>query len=477
MLSGIGGVPVNALTAAESFFASRGMTGTANFLYGAQSGLSNTGALVGGGAAAGSLITGGAGFAGGLLANQLFSGQYVGLGSGIGGIGGGIAGASLLAGTAFGGPLGAALGAVAGGALGSLFGGKNKGDNKGRALLDFATGDFSAFGVGKSFNPENVQAVQEISAVLQQFAAAIGGSTASLNVSMGNRSGLGLDGQKFGKDQAGFLKEAFSKIIEGAGQLSQELKTLIKNFDGSAEEVAAFSMGLVSISKQMKENPVEIAVRDFTDAQEMAGKTLTEVFKDQLSAIDELTSSFDGSIDSVTELNTLMSQNSQLAYDLATALQAVGVTISDTVGNQISFFEDAVRTPDERLRFQQSEFERLFAMLPDLRDPVRIESVSSQLLGLNRSIFETGPGGGQRANVGVYIDAARAIEDAANAALAAAQASLGDDIEVRNASVQSAITTAAQAFQQPANTMEQAAQTFANAVNNFVNSGGIEVVA
>jgi hypothetical protein len=236
-------------------------------------------------------------------------------------------------------------------------------------------------------------------------------------------------------------------------------------------------MGLVSISKQMKENPVEIAVRDFTDAQEMAGKTLTDVFKDQLSAIDDLTSSFDGSINSVTELNTLMSQNSQLAYDLATALQAVGVTISDTVGNQISFFEDAVRTPDERLRFQQSEFERLFAMLPDLRDPGRIESVSSQLLGLNRSIFETGPGGGQRANVGVYIDAARAIEDAANAALAAAQASLGDDIEVRNASVQSAITTAAQAFQQPANTMEQAAQTFANAVNNFVNSGGIEVVA
>ncbi|RLC95697.1 MAG: hypothetical protein DRI46_14555, partial [Chloroflexi bacterium] len=59
----VAGMPASFLTGAEGFFADRGMTGMADLFYKAQGGFADTGALVGGGIGAGSLITGGAGLA------------------------------------------------------------------------------------------------------------------------------------------------------------------------------------------------------------------------------------------------------------------------------------------------------------------------------------------------------------------------------------------------------------------------------
>jgi hypothetical protein len=131
IFSGVGGLGggINKLLtmgAANPLFG----TGAGNFFFQSASGLNQTGGLIGGGVGAGSLLTGGAGLFGSLIANSLFGGGVgTSIGSGLGGLGGGLlgsaaAGGGLLAGSlgtlgAFAGPVGALLGAVLGGGLGS----------------------------------------------------------------------------------------------------------------------------------------------------------------------------------------------------------------------------------------------------------------------------------------------------------------------------------------------------------------------
>jgi hypothetical protein len=211
----------------------------------------------------------------------------------------------------------------------------------------------------------------------------------------------------------------------------------------------------------------------------LSGKSLTEIFQEQLKAIEELTGTFDGSIESVTELNGLMLENSRLAYELGAALRSVQVEISSAVTDQVEYFRASVRTPDEQLRFAEQQFANLFAKLPTLTDPGEISATSNKLLELNKLIFDAGPEDLQRSNVQVYVDAAREIRAATREALSASEASLTADVDARNASVQASITSAAAGFEGSANIMNEAADKFMVAVDRLLqnDTGRMEVVA
>jgi hypothetical protein len=412
-------------------------------------------------------MSAGAGLLGGFAGNAVFGGGgYSNIGATIGGLGGSIFG-----------PIGAGVGSFLGSGIGSLFGGDNNGDNKGRASINLATGESNVFGVGKSFNQANVDALNSLVPFLQNLADALGGSTANLDVSMGNNSGLSLNGQKFGKDEAGFIAAAIEAMVDGAKTLSPLLKTLIKGFDGTSEELANFAISMVGITELIAENPVDKAFKDFADAQQAAGMRLTQVYDKQIRELDKLIYGFDGSAQAAVDLNQALSQNKQLAYDMALAIKAIGESTNTAVNDQIRFFRESTRTPDENLVAMEREFARLMERLPDIKNPENIDRVTQRLLDLNRAIFEAGPEDLQRSNRQTYIDAARFIEEQQAIALENAGQTLQASQQDLNTQVGAMLEVAASGFQAPADTMMTAAQLMYNAVQQFIQQGGYNEVA
>lgn len=213
-----------------------GMDGLATSAY--QQGMTMTPGMALGGMAAG--------FAGNWLGGKAF-GETSGIGSSIGGM---IGMATPL------GPLGAAIGSFLGtGAeklLGNIFGfGQNNGNNSGQATVDLSSGSVNASGVGKSFEQTNVDAAQGMGDWAAQLAQAIGGSTGSFNLELGNRRNE-IDGVNLGSREAVF-DEVFERVIEGASNMTDGLKDLVFGFNGSTEEAANLAVGLVEVTNGGKD--------------------------------------------------------------------------------------------------------------------------------------------------------------------------------------------------------------------------------
>lgn len=473
---GISGFPGSALTGLEGFFANKGFTGTANFLYGAQTGLAETGALIGGGVGAGSLLTGGAGLVGGLLGNQLF-GATSGIGSSLGGIGGGLAGASLLGG-AFGGPIGAAVGGLLGSGLESLFAGKPS-DKRQRTTIDPITGSMSFGGFsGDKFSQKNQDASRAIAESLAQIANALG-VTEQITAQVGGRTGFRfriggdpsrqVDTQEF--DSADdLLASAVSQFIEMSDKFSDATKKLVKQFDGTIDETLKYGQALSILDELLRNNPIQKAIDDFTVTQETAAGGLMSVYNEQIRVIDELADSFDGSLDSATALSGAMAQNKELAYQLAVSLQEVNASIQNTVRDQIRYFKEQTFNDNELLKDLENQFAFFFKGLPMQTDPAKIAEIGEYLTSLNQRIFDMGSPELQRSNVDVFIQTAREIRSAVESATSAALEGLSQSQDDLNERVQSQMEIAADSLSQSAAINLQAANTFSEAVNTFVNS-------
>jgi len=412
----------------------------------------------------------GGGLVGGYLGNQVY-GQTSGLGQTAGGLGGAALGAQY--GAAFG-PwgiaIGAALGTFAGGFVESLFGG-GVGNNSARGTLNLGTGSSEVWGVGKSFNQENVDALNELVPIIQQISDALGGSNAVLNIRAGDTSGLSLNGQSY-KNQEDFIAATIRTIVDGSTTLSRTLKNLIKGFDGSSDELIQFAESMVSIDNILRNNPVSKAIEDFAKNQEINGRTLRQTYDGQIKAILDLSYNFDGSAESAQVLNEALSVNAQLAYDMATALQSIGESTKSVVAEQVDYFGAQVRTPDENLQYMERQLQFLDAILPKLTDPNQILAARDKALELNRSIFDAGPDDLQRANVQTFIDMANTIGEKTAIAIESATGSLATTQADMNAQLGAVLEVAASGFQAPADTMLSAAQLMYLAVQNFIGNGG-----
>lgn len=403
----------------------------------------------------------GAGLLGGLAGNMVFGGGgYSNIGATIGGIGGSIFG-----------PIGAGVGSLLGSGVGSLFGGQNNGDNKGRASINFGTGASNVYGVGRSFNQANVDALNEIVPVLQEIAESIGGSNAVLNLSAGNRSGLQLNGTRYDNADE-LIAAAFKEIVMGSTALSATLKKLVSNFEGTTDEVMAFSGAMLSISQQLAENPVTKAVEDFELANKLAGMTAKQIYNEQRKALDELVYGFDGSAEAAVALNNALVQNRTAAYEMALAIEQIGQSINQAANDSISYFQESTRTPDEQLQYMQKQLEFGAALLPGIKDPVQLAQWGQALLDINKRIFDMAPDDLQRSNVDTFIDFADYVRDIITERLGGMSNAL--EIDQANLSQQlgAMLEVSAAGFQVPADTMLTAAQLMFTAVQNFINGGG-----
>ncbi len=182
--------------------------------------------------------------AGGIAGSYLGSKAF-GETSGIGATAGGIAGSILIPIPGLGAAIGSFIGTGLEKVAGDIFGQKNDGNNRGFADFNLATGGVKSGGVGKSFDQANIDTSEKLVQQLQAFSDAIGGSSLAANVTVG-KGKIDFGGQSFG-DADSFFKEAFKGVIEASTNLDERLKPLILGFDGTAEQMATFATGLVSV--------------------------------------------------------------------------------------------------------------------------------------------------------------------------------------------------------------------------------------
>lgn len=180
-----------------------------------------------GNVAVGNAAAGAAGAAfGGYAIGQQFAGNRA-----LGTLGGAASGAGI--GYVVGGPIGAGIGAGIGGIAGFIGSGQTGGtrNNNFDTTIDLATGTTSGGGLKPDAgNVSNVQAVATDIQTLRQGVRAFGVilADARLTIQSGNRSGLTLDGEKFGS-LADLNAAALRKALEGATGLSGGQQTALRN--------------------------------------------------------------------------------------------------------------------------------------------------------------------------------------------------------------------------------------------------------
>lgn len=325
----------------------------------------------------GSLATAGAGIAGGFLGNQVF-GPTSGIGSTIGGIGGSI----------FGGPIGAAVGSFLGSGLESLLGGKPS-DKTGTALLDLTSGEFDIGGLtGSKFSQENRDVAGDFAQLFGAFAQSVGGASGSLDIGVGSRDGLRLDGRDFGDDIDGFLEAGFDKILDSAENLSPALRNIIDNFDGTAEETVQFAASMADLNRSLDVNAVEMAEQAYRDLQDGATGSVA-VYRRSADSLRELIQNFDGSADSAGQLNQALAINRDMAFQLAAALLQASDQVGSLGEESAQYFRESVMSESELRAARIGQRDELKQQLRQLTDPEALLSTFSEFEALQRQLFDS----------------------------------------------------------------------------------------
>lgn len=390
----------------------------------------------------------GAGLVGGFASNAVF-GETSGIGNTLGGT----------LGMAIGGPLGAGIGSFLGGGIESLFGGDNNGDNPGRAQINLGTGASSIGGVGKTFDEANVDQVQQAADFAKRVAAVVGGSSAALDITAGN-DGLRVGGRNFGQDASAFLDRIFDNVVNQAGDLSQSLKRLITGFEGTSEEALQFAGAITGLERQIKENPVELALADFMSAQEQASGGLIGTYRRQIESISNLASEFDGSLSATQKLNGALSQNQKLAYELAAAVLQVSNNIQQMTERTAAQFREAAMSEDERMATWRARRNELTRSLTDLSDPEKIQSTTAEINRLSQAMFDA-------LSPEAQVNRAEAFATYTERINEIAQNRLDKSLESIQASQESQNERLNDMLQKAANTQLESAQRFDDAVSRF----------
>jgi RecA/RadA recombinase len=399
-----------------------------------------------------------AGFAGSYLGTQVF-GETSGIGSGLGGT----------IGFALGGPLGAALGSFAGSGLESLLGGDNNGDNPGRARVNLGTGAINVGGVGNTFDQANVDQVQAAADFAQQVAAAIGGSSANLDITAG-RDGLRVGGRNFGQDSAAFIDRIFDNVVNQADGLSGSMKRLLTSFRGTSQQALQFAQAMGSIDRLASVNPVRRVAEDIARAQD----TALGVYRSQMDQISTLVENFDGSAAAAQELNSALTQNQQAAYQLAAAIAQISDQVDSMFMSSARQIRESVMSPGELFASRKAERDTLRRSLNSLTDPEEIARVAGQINQLNNQLFSSLEAPGER-QAEVFARYAEATNKQAQRRLDRILADLEKSQDRQNRALQAMMQETAERQQRAADTMLSAAQTLSAAAADF-RSGG-EVVS
>lgn len=314
--------------------------------------------------------------------------------------------------------------------------------------------------MGKSFEQANVDRVAQMADALVAFSASIGGSSAILNLSAGNNSGISVNGQSFGNNEAKAYESAINAIIDGATKLDASLKTLVANFGGTTEETLIFSTAIINLAELIKNNPVEQAVSEFADAQVAAGATLAGTYADTVTHLSELIRTYDGSADATARLNGAMAENQQAAYALAVAIQSVSQQLETTLGASAQNFRETLMTEDELRKSRQAERNELRAQLPHMTDPNEISQTAQEINRLNQLIFNSLSPEGQTNQAEAFARQTERVNEIAQRQLERSLEAARKTQDVINNQTQRMLQDAGQDFQRAADMFLQAVRLF-----------------
>lgn len=461
ILSALGGGVTNVLQGAAGFSSNLGFGAGARFFTGLENNFAQAGELLGGGVGAGALGNLGAGLVGNFLGGKVF-GETSGIGSTLGALAGSFIPIPFL---------GTAIGSFLGTGLESLIGNKQPTDKTGTALLDLASGGVEIGGLtGKKFSQENRDAAGQIASQFAAFAQSIGGSSGKLDIGVGNRDGLRLDGKDYGDDLDGFLDAGFAKIIDGANNLDPALQRLIRNFNGSADEISAFAGAVLSLSEAAKVNAVDSAVsawETLTDNQ----RTATSVYFEQSQALQGMIANFDGSAQSAQVLNSALLASKESAFALASAVLQTSSQIDSLSQNSAKFIRQSVLSEAELKAARQEESRTLLSSLRTLSDPEAIRATFAEFERLNTLIFQSlSP----ERQVDVAEQFARGIEQAntiAQRRLDESLAAVRDQEQATNDEINQLLTTGAQQMNDAAGRFAATTERFGEYVERLIQSG------
>jgi len=426
-----------------------------------------------GGAAAG--LGGLAGMGGSLIGGITSAGSALGFGAqtgaavgGIGQLGASVAGlfgaGGIGAGAAFlvGGGVVLAGAALATKLLGSVFG--SSGNKRAGVGINTGTGMIDAFGKGGNLGP-----AEEIGQALQAFSQAIGGSGSMLEIAIGNKSGIQLNGKKFA-DSASLINAALDEILDTSWHLAPVVKDRAKAFSGSLEATAAYAQAMQGIWQMANQNPVRMAMQDM----ESANTTVMQAYRDQVSAISQLVANFDGSAGAAQNLNAALAQNQQFAYQLAVAIRQVSGQLDSMFSGSAQAIRESAMTEEERLASMQEQRRSVLQSINELYDPAEINAAAREFDRLNNAIFEmAGRPSGQAEAFAAYAERANEV---AQTQLDRVLKSIETSQAEQNRDIRNGMLEAATSQQQAANTMMEAANIIASAAYSFRSTGGQEVV-
>jgi len=444
------------------------------------------------------------GIAGGYLGSKVF-----GETSGIGATVGGIAGSALIPIPGLGAAVGSFVGTALEAGFNKLFGQKNDGSNKGYANFDMTNGSIQAGGIGKNFSQESVDAASALAEQVKNFSDLIGGSSLKANITVGGKEGIQYGGQSYGTDQGAFLKAAFKDVVAASIDLNDKLKPLILGFNGTAEELATFTTGLValdtqaggisdtlltliqnasgtaaeiiqfsqaivSISAQAGINTVTNAIRDFT----AVAPTAAVAYRDHTAELMNAINAYDGSAASASNMNNLLIENKTAAYEFATAIQTIGQQIGIMAADQAESIRQSVLTADQLRTARTTERDSLSVMLKSMTDPQEIDKASKSILDLNRKIFDSLTDKQKLSRVEEFASYAESTNAVAQGLLQGALTGLQTSQEDINTKIINMIDTAADKYQRAAeinlsasDVHHEASETFSQAVQNLVTNG------
>ena len=434
-----------------TFASNNGLTGIGDAAYtkGLNTSLTSIGLDIGGG------------LVGSFLGTKAF-GETSGIGAGIGGIAGSIA--IPIPG------LGAGIGSFIGSGLESLFGQDNNGNNAASASFNLGTGASSSRGIGKSFDQANVDGANTLIGVLQSFSDAIGGSTLSNNLEIGNKNGIKYNNVSFGQDVEAFLQVAFDDIIKSATNLKESLKPLILSFEGASGEIARFANSIASIDSQAGINTVTNAIEQFNAVQ----PAIANAYQDQTDALQLLIDGYDGSLSASEQLAASLYTNKVAAYEFALAIQSVGRSLSDQAEAQAASIRESVMSPQEILDRRIGEAAFLRQGLDQQTDPILAAEITRRYLELNRLIFDSITDEQQISNAELFAGNAESSNEVLQRILQGAvdglentQNSINEQVATMLQSAGTGLLEAAEAQQRAAETTQSAAELLRDVLNNF----------
>jgi len=434
-----------------TFASNNGLTGIGDAAYtkGLNTSLTSIGLDIGGG------------LVGSFFGTKAF-GETSGIGAGIGGIAGSIA--IPIPG------LGAGIGSFIGSALESLFGQDNNGNNAASASFNLGTGASSSRGIGNSFDQANVDGANTLVRVLQSFSDAIGGSTLSNNLEIGNKNGIKYNNVSYGQDVEAFLQVAFDDIIKSATNLKESLKPLILSFEGASGEIARFANSIASIDLQAGINTVTNAIEQFNAVQ----PAIANAYQDQTDALQLLIDGYDGSLSASEQLAASLFTNKVAAYEFALAIQSVGRSLSDQAEAQAASIRESVMSPQEILDRRIGEAAFLRQGLDQQTDPVLAAEITRRYLELNRLIFDSITDEQQISNAELFAGNAESSNEVLQRILQGAvdglentQNSINEQVATMLQSAGTGLLEAAEAQQRAAETTQSAAELLRDVLNNF----------